>query len=181
MKLNVGSTFPDFGYDTPFSRQESLYSALEDRPAIILFLRYYGCTICQLDMHELSKSYDKILASGGKVFVVLQSDPAALKSTLNGLNPYPFDIICDPDQALYNKFEIKSAASKLGLVGMAAIKKMSGAKALKLEHGAYEGSELQLPAAFGIKPGGTVFYSHYGKNVGDTPSVDEMAELLKKA
>ena len=51
------------------------------------------------------------------------------------------------------------------------------AKKLGLEHGAYEGNELQLPAVFLLDRGMNVVYAHRAKNAGDMP---EIADLLAK-
>ena len=47
------------------------------------------------------------------------------------------------------------------------------------KHGACEGNELQLPAAFVVDKEGRISYAHYGKSAGDTPDVRSLAELLK--
>ena len=47
------------------------------------------------------------------------------------------------------------------------------------KHGACEGNELQLPAAFVVDKERCISYAHYGKSAGDTPDVRSLAELLK--
>lgn len=77
--------------------------------------------MCQLDIHELASNYDKIVAKGAQALVVLQSDSENLATQLQKKDALPFDIICDPEQRLYKKFEITPAVS---------MKKMMDAKSV---------------------------------------------------
>ena len=54
-RLSVGETMPDFTYATPYDGEKDLYEALGDKPMMLLFLRYYGCPVCQLDLRMLTK------------------------------------------------------------------------------------------------------------------------------
>ena len=60
---------------------------------------------------------------------------------------------------------------------MKTIRKMQAAKKAGLEHGKYEGNELQLPAVFLLDSAMNVVYAHRGKSAGDMP---EIADLLAK-
>ncbi|MFR0747239.1 peroxiredoxin-like family protein [Hungatella sp.] len=166
-------------YDTPFRTNVSLKQETKGTRTVLLFLRYWGCTLCQLDIHLLKEGYDKIRFAGGQVKVILQSDPENIAASSGGPNALPFEIICDPQMALYRRFDIQPAKSKLGLAGKQALYKLASAEKLGLKHGLYEGDELQLPAAFIIDSEMQVLYAHYGKNAGDIPSVDQLAELLR--
>jgi len=178
MKLEVGMKLENIIYDTPYAKGVSLKEGLKGK-TMLLFLRYYGCTLCQYDMLMLKEAYDKVEAVGGCVKVVLQSDPAALAEELGEEGYYPFEIICDPECALYKAYEIDPAGSMAELAGGNIMEKITAAKALGLSHGRYEGIEEQLPAAFVIDNEMTITYAHYGKNGTDIPSPEEIVELLK--
>lgn len=178
-KLKTGDTMPDFTYCTPFEAGQSLAAAVQRAPrTLLLFLRYYGCTLCQFDIHQLKEHYAELAAGGGQVLVVLQSDPAALARQLGAPDALPFPLVCDPEQTLYRRFGIEPAASKLGMADAGTIAKIAKAQAAGFRHGDYEGNELQLPAAFVLDAGRRVLYAHYGKSAGDLPSLREMIALL---
>lgn len=179
MKLIVRNKMPDFTVDTPYERGIYLSSLLSDNKTAILFLRYEGCTLCRFDMMVLSDEYDKIKAAGGKVLVVLQSDPDKLSSQFDK-NYYPFEIICDPNQELYQQLEIMPANSQEEMIGPDSVEKLERLRASGLVHGDYEGNEMQLPAAFVVDNDLYVRYVHYAVNITDMPGVDELAELLKQ-
>ena len=177
-RLKAGDVLPDFGYSTAFGSFDSIKEAQQRKRMALLFLRYYGCTVCRLDLHRLVERYDDIRALGCDLKVVLQSDPSLLKKELEA-SPLPFEIICDPDQVLYKRFAIKPAKNKLALAGgIGTVKKLSAAKAAGFKHGAYEGDELQLPALFIVEPDGTICFAHYARNLADIESADEVVKLL---
>lgn len=178
MKLEVGSKMPDFIVDTPYEKGMNLKNLLSDKKTAILFLRYAGCTLCRFDMMILKDEYDKINESGGKVLVVLQSDPDKLSKEIEK-GFYPFDIVCDPDQELYKHLEIKPANSQEEMIGPDSMEKLGRVQASGLTHGEYEGDEMQLPAAFVVDIELNVTYAHYAANITDMPDVDELSQLLK--
>lgn len=177
MKLQKGSILPDFTFQTAFGGEKALYETIGEKPTFLLFLRYYGCTICQLDIHRLAEEYDIFTRKGAQVLVVLQSKPEVIQKDA-GAEKLPFTILCDPEEKLYKEYEILPAKSKLGLVSLGTIKKLGAAKK-EFQHGEYEGNELQLPALFLVGPGGRVDYAHYAKNLADLPTHDMMLALLK--
>ena len=106
-KLTVGAKMPDLTFCTPYANGCSLSQIarrVKGKTALV-FLRYYGCTLCQYDIHLYKEGYEKIAATGGQLLVVLQSDPGKLAVQLEGQN-LPFEIICDPREAIYKELEI---------------------------------------------------------------------------
>ena len=177
MKLSKGSTMPDFMYNTAFESGKSLYDTIDGKPTFLLFLRYLGCTTCQLDLHQLKNEYHRFAEKGAQVLVVLQSKPEVIAAEIQK-GDLPFAIICDPEQLLYKKLEINVAKNKLAMASVGTIKKINAAKKAGFTHGAYEGEELQLPAVFLLGDHGRVEYARYATNLADMPSYDEMLALL---
>lgn len=179
-RLVVGNVMPDFEFETPFESGCTLEKTLQrvDGKTALVFLRYYGCTLCQYDIHRFAEQQELIKATGGQMLVVLQSDPAHLAEQLKP-EDLPFDIICDPQQTLYKQFAIKPAASKMGLADPKTVMKLGKAKAEGYVHGDFEGEELQLPAVFVLKQDRTITQAHYGKSAGDVPDAEKLADWLK--
>lgn len=179
-RLSAGEVLPDFVFDTPFEKGCRLAEfAKRAGKTALVFLRYYGCTLCQLDIHQLAENYEKITADGGQLLVVLQSDPETISGQMQRKD-LPFDIICDPRQTLYRKFGIKPAASMMGMMDAKTFVKVAKAIASGYKHGKYEGNEQQLPAVLVVDDTCKLQYVHYGKSAADIPSVDELAKLLAK-
>jgi len=178
LKLKIGNKMPDFTVDTPYEKGIALSNLLSDNKTVVLFLRYAGCTLCRFDMIILKDEYDKIKETGGKVLVVLQSDPDKLSNELDK-DYYPFEVICDPSHELYKQLEIMPANSQEEMIGPDSMEKLVRMQASGLTHGDYEGNELQLPAAFVVDKDLYVTHAHYAANITDMPDVDKLAQLLK--
>ncbi len=181
MKLVKGAQMPDFVYASPYSEGEKHFAEYANgKKTFVVFLRYYGCTVCRLDLHIYAQRMAEFAAKNTQLMVVLQSDPA-LVNTEAPQGTFPFEIACDPAQNVYKQFEIEPAKSMLKLIGgglFSALKKMKAAKSFGFEHGEYEGNEQQLPAMVLVDEKGDISFSHYAKNLADMPGVDEMLALL---
>lgn len=178
-KLTVGSEMPDFSFSTPFQKGRTLAGTVRNvqGKTAVIFLRYYGCPLCQFDIREFAVSYDRIRQAEGQILIVLQSDPVEMAKQMKR-EDLPFDIICDPDQELYRLFEVKPAGSKEELVDERSREKILAAKAAGFTHGKYEGEELQLPAVFITDDQRKLVYVHYGKTIGDILTPEELAETM---
>lgn len=181
-RLHVGEKMPDFTFETPYEKGLTIGETAKKvaGKTAVVFMRYYGCTMCQYDIHLFKTQHEKIAATGGQMLVVLQSDPVKLAAQVKP-GDLPFDIICDPDQNLYQQFDIRPAASKEAASDEQTIAKRAQREAyeVKFVHGEYEGNELQLPATFVVEPDLTITFAEYHKGNGGVPSPDELAELLK--
>ena len=166
-----GSVLADDTCVTPW--RTAKLSEIVDRPTAMIFLRYYGCTICQLDLRRLKDTYQSFTDAGVKAVVVLQSDPAGIREQI-GEDHFPFEIICDPNQELYHRYHVAPALSMDKMANLNVLQKIGAARQAGLVHGAYEGNELQLPAAFVVEPGLTVKKAHYGAHPADLPAFDEL-------
>ena len=181
MKLTKGAKMPDFEYLSPYAEGTKTFSEYaQGKKTFVVFLRYYGCTVCRLDLHIFAQRMAEFTAKGAQLMVVLQSDPNLVKEEAP-LGTFPYEIACDPAQAVYKKFDIEPAASMGKLIGgglFKALKKMKAAKKFGFEHGEYEGNEQQLPAMMLVDENGIITFSHYAKNLVDMPGVDEMLAKL---
>ncbi len=179
-KIEINSIIEDFYFDTPFEKNVSLSNLVKKVKGrtVILFLRYYGCTLCQMDLHNLIKDYSYVKDLDSQIIVVFQSKPEIIAQNTKK-SDIPFEIICDPDMLLYKKYEIKPAESKLNMVDPKSLFKVTKAIAFGYKHGEYEGEEQQLPATVIIDSSRKVRYVHYGTSVGDTPNVQDICRILK--
>jgi len=178
-KLIEGGKLPPFSYDTPFTAGVSIENTVRrvKGKTAVVFLRYYGCTLCQYDIHHYANEYDKIMATGGQLLVVLQSAPNKLAGELKE-GELPFDIICDPEQKLYKAFEIMPAASMEEMINEKGKEKLWKVKNSGFEHGDYEGEELQLPAVLVIDSELNINFVNYCQTITEIPETDELALLL---
>ena len=171
-KMAMGDKAPDFKFKTPWDDEVNFYDAAGNNPAVLIFLRYYGCPVCQMEMAKIKQEIDLIRKKGVRAFVVLQSAPETLAS-LTGKGDWPFTIISDPQGKVFKLYGVDAGGiikylHPAGLI--AAIKAVRQG----FRHGKFEGKETQLPAAFAMTGDKVIKYVHYGENISDMPSLVRM-------
>ena len=180
-RIAAGDVFPDFTFDTHLHSGLTSRSVLKGK-TVFWVLRYIGCTVCRYDVHMIAKRYEEFKAKDAQVYVVMQSDREHVVNDLQNTGAVlPFEIICDPDQSIYNLLSIRAAESKEELLGDGLEKlqaKGAAAREAGFSHGDYEGNEQQLPAMFIVDEKGTVCYAHYAASIMDMPSIDDVLNLL---
>ena len=106
MKLNKGVKMPDFQYLSPYAEgPQSFAEYANGKKTFVVFLRYYGCTVCRLDLHIFAQRMAEFTQKGAQLMVVLQSDPNLVKEEAP-LGTFPYELACDPSQDVYKKFDI---------------------------------------------------------------------------
>ncbi len=175
-RLRVGDTIENFFYENARGEKKLFFDFLTG-PAILWFMRYVGCTACQVDLHDLEQLLPELQRRNIVTAVVLQSTPESIaRQRPEG---FPFEVICDPDRVLYRKFDIPCAKSRMTMLSVGLPKKLSRAKSLGLRHGEYEGSELQLPALFLINDEGKLLYTRYAKTLTDLPDIEDLPDMMR--
>ncbi|HOD14751.1 MAG TPA: peroxiredoxin-like family protein [Spirochaetota bacterium] len=169
-KLTAGMKAPNFSFTTLSGQSLDFYKTSRGKKAVLFFLRYAGCPICQMKMGEIMRDYDRLRAAGLEVYVVLQSSPASVKEALAGVAP-PFTIVCDPREKIFSLYGVPPG-NLFQYLAPSVIMKAIKASRRGFRHGKKEGQELQLPAVFIVSPGEAVTFAYYGRNIGDVPDND---------
>jgi peroxiredoxin len=177
IKLKAGDKAHDFDFETPWSRRQNFYETVGSKPAILLFLRYQGCPVCQMEMASLKREIGLFTQKEATVFIFLQSSAATVTSAANE-EDWPFHIVCDPQGAVFEKFAVIPGGifkylHPAGLV--AAVKAISQG----FRHGKFEGKETQTPAAFAVNSVKTITYAYYGNHISDIPAFATIAANIE--
>lgn len=175
-RLKAGDTFDNFTYNTPFETQKDFYKEVGEKTAAVFFLRYIGCRMCQVDMAHIKQKYSAFKDKGAEVFVIIQSDPAVVRETVNEGN-FPYDIVCNTDMSLYQKYNLGVAENENVLSDKEderTKRKYAEIQQKQLVHGKYEGEELQLPGVFLLDKNKKVTFAHYATHVADLPELEEL-------
>lgn len=138
----------------------------------IFFLRHLGCPLCKQKVDELKQAEADFEAKSIKLAAVVQSTPkrAAEYAGKQGLG---YSLVPDREKVLYNKFDVKKGGLKEFTAPAAFIATVRATLKGHM-HGKFEGDELQVPASFLLSGDGKVIYAHYGKDVSDFGSVQEL-------
>jgi peroxiredoxin len=131
---------------------------LKGQKIVLIFSRYFGCNICQLDLKTLLNKKDEINKKGAKILYITQSGEKVAKEFIEK-EEIDFPVIPSSKEKLYLEYG-------LGMMTEDAVKevrgKMKEAMKLGIEHGEYEGWEKQGPGQFVINEEGKIIHAKKG-------------------
>jgi peroxiredoxin len=158
----------------------SLAALAEEKPVLLVFLRFFGCSFCREAISDISKKRKKIEAKGVQIaFVHMAPDPELAVSYFEKYNLYPIEHISDPDKRFYRAFGL-TRGTPVQIFGL--MNWIRGFQATVLEgHGADSPSEelgdgFQMPGVFLVYKG-VVLNSFVHKHPYDRPDYEEICTL----
>lgn len=176
-KLEKGDEAPAFAALTIEGKSLDLDNLKKDgKTVFISFLRYAGCPVCNLRVHELSEQYEGLKAQNIQLIVVFESSEETLMEYTKDAN-LPFPIIADEDNVFYDSFGVKKSFGKVLKTAfnkdakskMKQGKELYGDKKYKRD-----GALTRIPADFVINPQGIIETAHYGTYIGDHLDLDSL-------
>ncbi len=158
IRIKVGDKAPSFKLESYNEGTIDLNELLGKQKIVLIFSRYFGCPICQLDFNILLESVPKINEKGAKLLYVTQSGEEAAQEFINKYN-VDFPVIPSSKDELYADYG-------LGLMTSGAVmqlpKKIKEANKLGITHGPYEGWEKQSAGQFVIDEEGNILHARKG-------------------
>jgi peroxiredoxin len=153
-----------------------------DKPVLLIFLRYFGCSFCREAISDISKRREKLEDQGFRiVFVHMAADPKIAEKFFKRYKLFPIDHIADPELEFYKAFGLgrTTPTQLLGLMHW-----IRGFQATVLEgHGGEAnldnlelGDGLQMPGIFVLHKG-EILRSFVHRNVYDRPDYEEICQL----
>jgi peroxiredoxin len=171
-KLKVGDKAPNIESNSVNLGRIDLSSLKGKERVLLVFSRYFGCRLCQLDFHELLQKATEI-QNHAKIIYINQSTDNTAKDYIKE-KAVPFPVIVDAKEPfpLYQAYNVgdwePEEREKINAKRPRII-------AAGFQHGAYEGNEQQMPASFIISKNGTIEYAKYGDL-----NLDEIIDFLRK-
>ncbi len=144
----------------------------QGRVTHLQFRRFAGCPVCNLHLQSFIARHAEIEQAGIKEVVVFHSSD---KELLPYQGRFPFDVIGDPDKALYRKYGVEtSILAILNPLAWPASIRGNLRKDKPVLKGMPNGGLLGLPADILVAPDGRVNAVHYGRHAYDQWEVDEL-------
>jgi peroxiredoxin len=157
-KIKVGDKAPLFKIDSYNEGTIDLEQLLGKQKIVIIFSRYFGCPICQLDFNILIENVPKINETGAKLLYITQSGEKIAQEFITKYN-VEFPVIPSSKKELYAEYG-------LGLMNAGAVAKVRSkfkdATEQGFVHGEYEGWENQGPGQFVIDEEGNILHERKG-------------------
>jgi len=156
--ITEGIEAPLFKLDSYNAGKIDLASLIGDQKIVLIFSRYFGCPICQVDFKELLKRKTEIEGKGAKMLYITQSGEKIAKEYIEK-QEVDFPVIPSSKDELYADYG-------LGLMTPEAVKqiplKLKEVQKYGFVHGEYEGWEKQCPGQFVIDENGIIIHALKG-------------------
>ena len=157
-EISVGDKAPVFKLDSYNAGTINLSELIGKQKIVVIFSRYFGCPICQLDLKTLLERSKEIETKGANILYITQSGEKVAKEFIEQKS-IPFPVIPSTKDELYKDYGlgplVKEAAKQVRV-------KVKEAFALGFEHGEYEGWEPQCPGQFVIDTNGNIIHAKPG-------------------
>ncbi|MFX1276412.1 MAG: peroxiredoxin-like family protein [Promethearchaeota archaeon] len=157
-EIKVGDKAPLFKLESFNAGIIDLSELIGKQKIVLIFSRYFGCPLCQLDLKILLEHSKQIEDKGAKILYITQSGEQVAKEFIKQ-KEITFPVIPSSKDELYKDYG-------LGLMTPEAAKqirtKFKMATEAGFEHGAYEGWEKQGPGQFVIDTDGTIIHAKLG-------------------
>jgi thioredoxin-dependent peroxiredoxin len=174
--LRVGQVAPDFTMTDVKGERFALSDYKGKSSVVLVFLRYAGCPICQLALHDLKDAYEEFRTLGAEVAVFVQSPPESIKKS-GDISAFPFRLIPDPNETIYKLYGV-AVGSLIDMLHPQTVAR--GIQAVTHGHmqGKMEGSQWQLPGDFIVDKDGNLKLARVGKNLADNLPPQKLLSYL---
>lgn len=156
-----------------------LASLWQDGPAVLVFLRHFGCTFCREHTAELRRDSGRFTEYGATVALITVTNPADTAAyCADRAIAAPFLCLSDPDKRAYQAYGLmRGSASEL--LSPHVIRR--GFQATLHGHfvGMPKGDPFQMPGVFIVDRTGIVQYAHRHKDAADNPPNADLFAILK--
>lgn len=153
-----GINAPLFKINSYNAGKIDLASLIGNHKIVIIFSRYFGCPICQVDFKELTIRKAEIEEKGAKILDITQSGQKIASEYIEN-ERIDFPVIPSSKDELYSEYG-------LGIMTAEAVKqiplKLKQVKEYGFQHGEYEGEEKQCPGQFVIDENGIIIHALKG-------------------
>ncbi|MBC7450001.1 MAG: redoxin domain-containing protein [Cytophagales bacterium] len=172
MKVTKNQEAPAFNVEDIYGK--SLHIPFKGKKTLLCFMRFAGCPVCNLRVHELLKNAAGLEAANIHVVLVYESDKRVMLDYLME-EKFPFSFISDKEHKLYTLYSIEKSFGKF-FSGMlkGTLSKVFAGKKLYKHAVSPDGSVSRINADFLIDEKGIVSIAHYGSYFGDELSVEKM-------
>lgn len=169
----IGDAAPDISLRDTSGANRRLSEFWKARPAILLFMRQFGCSCLAERWEKLKEDLHAFEGAGAQVVAVCQGEPERAK-TVAARRGYPFPLLCDPDRNAYKLYGLLEGTPAQILHDFAwkPGDRETGEKLLSSRRGterALVDNPWQLPGEFVVATSGRLSLTHRYQYCEDFP------------
>ena len=176
----VGEVAPDLTLVGGDGNDVPLRSLHREGPAVLVFLRYFGCTFCRAHVAEVRDEREAFAEAGARVVLVGQGVPGQAASFCRerGL---PFLCTVDPNRRAYEAFGLGRARVRDLADPRVAARGARLAASRETRQGRITGDPRQLGGTVVIDGAGIVRFVHRNRTVWDDAPNDVVLAAVEQA
>lgn len=174
------SVLEDVVLSDPDGRQVRLGDLWRERPAVLVFVRHFGCVFCRQMAVEIHRARHDFEEADVELVVIGHGSPAQAADFRRQQN-VDLPLLVDPDRRVYELAGAK-VATLPELIGprqvlrglRATIMSRLRQGSIAVHQGRIIGHAAQLGGVLVIAPDGSVRYAHLSEESGDNPPAREV-------
>jgi peroxiredoxin len=177
---DVHDPAPDVSLVDVSAHEATLSNYWVREPAVVVFLRYFGCPFCQAQVVQLRDDRRLFEEVGAGIVLIGQGEPADAAAFTERMEQ-PFECLVDPDRSAYRAYGLVRATPSEILTPQVALPFLrANLRRQTQQKGLQGGSFLQMPGTFVIDTDGVLRMAHRNRHIADTPSTQQLLEVLHR-
>jgi peroxiredoxin len=156
-----------------------------EQPAVVAFLRHFGCVFCRAQAVQLHHNRERFAASGARLVLVGQGTPDDAKR-FRRVQSVDVDVYSDPSRHTYEAAGAKQATFSELINPKTVARGLKHTVSSRLRQGSiavHQGRIVDNPAQLGgvlvIAPDGSIRYAHMSQDASDVPPVNEVLAAVR--
>ena len=160
------------------ARQAALSSFWREEPAVVVFLRYFGCPFCQAQVVQLRDERARFEEAGAGIVLIGQGAPSDAAAFTERMRQ-PFECLVDADRSAYRAYGLTRAGAMDFLQPKVAASFLrANLREETRQRGVHGGAFLQMPGTFVVGTDGVVRMAHRNRHIADTPPNHRILNVL---
>jgi len=187
LPVQVGDKVPDISLLDEDGRAVSLRQAWRDGPAILVFLRHFGCGCAWQRAERLAGELDALASAGATVIAIGQADPTRTRAFRERAGLH-CPVLCDEGRQAYDALGLLDARPSQVAYGMpeSFLRRNLAVTIEFLQSRQGSGKEpvdspWQLPGEFVIDDSGTIILAHRSQYCADYADIDVLLSAITEA
>ena len=174
----AGDPAPDAALLDSTGASVRLSSFWERGPAVVVFLRYFGCPFCQMHVVQLREDQEGFRQAGATVVLIGQGSPEQGAGFCDRKHS-PFPCLLDPDRSAYRAYGLSKGNIGVVLDPRVAVPfARANVRSETRQRGLRGGDLFQMPGTFVVDDRGVVRLAHRNRTIADSPPNRRLFEAL---
>jgi peroxiredoxin len=178
--FGAGDPAPDASLLDRRGRSEQLSTTWSDRPAVLVFLRYFGCPLCQQQVATLRADEGRFAEADTNVVLVGQGRPSDAERFVEEKS-LPFGLLVDPTRAAFHTYGLIRGSFSQVFGPRVLVPMLRAAAQPESRQRLLNGGHLmQMPGTFVVDTAGIVHLAHRNVTIADNPTTAELLQVLQR-